>query len=267
LELSVKLHWKYLNVKGMYMKRFLLALGLVSVSAISSAQQAFDGFNVQLGVGGSQSQIKANGTDDTTLSTQPNINNTTTGTSFNGVASIGYSQSFDNLYKGFNLAGNVFYLIGDQSAGSVSNTFPPSSGGGVTETLGGKYKLQNTWGISLEPGYYFTKDILGYLKFAYVSSTLNSSFSCAASDNLCLTPGGGQGASSSFSTNKTINGIGYGIGGKYQITKEIYGALDFLYVDYTKLNQNINWISTDTTANAGFKPQQFMGFVSVGYRF
>lgn len=247
------------------MKKLIVAIGIGTFSSLLSAQQAFDGFNFQLGVGATQNQIQANNTDDTTLLSRPNINNTTTGTSFNGIASIGYSQSFDNLLRGFNLGGNIFYVIGDQSAGNVSNYFPPS--GGISETLAGKYKLQNTWGISLEPGYYFTKNILGYLKFAYVSSTLNSSFSCAASDSLCLTPGGSTGATSSFSTNKTINGIGYGIGGKYQITKNVYGALDFLYVDYTKSNQNINWINTVVTANAGFKPQQYMGFVSIGYKF
>lgn len=135
------------------------------------------------------------------------------------------------------------------------------------KTLFGRGPKLTAVHISLEPGYYFTKDVLGYLKFAYVSSTLNSSLSCTASDDLCLTQGGSSSATSSFSTNKTINGIGYGIGGKYQITKNIYGALDFLYVDYTKSNQNINWYDPSVTANASFKPQQYMGFVSVGYRF
>lgn len=251
------------------MKKLIVGIGIVTFSTLLSAQQAFDGFNFQLGVGVSQNQIKADGTNDTSITPNPNINNTTTGTSFNGLTSIGYSQSFDNLFKGFNLAANVFYVIGNQSGGSVNNTVTgvTAADSTVTETLSGKYKIQNTWGISLEPGYYFTKDVLGYLKFAYVSSTLNSSFSCAASDDLCLTSSGGSSATSSFSSNKTINGIGYGIGGKYQITKNIYGALDFLYVDYSKSNQNINWYELSTTANASFKPQQYMGFVSIGYKF
>jgi opacity protein-like surface antigen len=251
------------------MKRLILVFGMAMMSVNALAQQAFDGFNIQLGIGGAQSQVKANSTNDTSLTPEPNINNPTTATSFNGIASIGYSQSFDNLFKGFNLAGNLFYLIGNQSSGSVSNTFNtvnPIDLGSVTETLGGKYKLQNTWGISIEPGYYFSKDILGYLKFAYVSSTLNSSFTCNTSDNYCLSPGGSFGANAAFSTNKTTNGIGYGIGGKYQITKNIYGALDFMYVDYSKVNQTLEWTSEFST-NAGFKPQQYMGFLSVGYKF
>ena len=243
-------------------------IGFLAVFFANSvmAQSAFDGFNFQLGIGGIQSQINASDTNDTTLTPNPNINKTTTGNSFNGLVSAGYSQSLDSLISNFNIAGNIFYVVGNQSAGSISNT-TTSNGFPITETLGGSYKLKNTWGISLEPGYYFSKEFLGYLKFAYVSSTLNSSFSCSASDNLCLSTGGASAANNSFSTNKTINGIGYGVGGKYQITEDIYGALDLLYVDYSKVNQGINWIFVDTTANASFKPQQFMGFISLGYKF
>jgi hypothetical protein len=56
------------------------------------------------------------------------------------------------------------------------------------------------------------------------------------------------------------------MGGKYQITKNWYGALDFLYIDYTKSNKNITW-SGEYTSNARFKPQQYMGFISIGYKF
>jgi Outer membrane protein beta-barrel domain len=249
------------------MKRLVLALGISVASLSAFAQQAFDGFNVQLGIGAAQSQVKATNTEDLSLEPSPNLNKTTSATSFNGIVSAGYSQSFDNLFKGFNLAGNIFYVIGNQSGGNSSNTATDTFGTPITETLTGKYKLQNTWGISIEPGYYFSKDILGYLKFAYVSSTLNSSFTCSADDNQCLSPGGSRGENAAFSTNQTINGIGYGIGGKYQITKNIYGALDFMYVDYSKVNQTLTWYSSAFSTNAGFKPQQYMGFLSVGYKF
>jgi hypothetical protein len=242
------------------MKHLILAVGIFFVSLNAVAQSAFDGFNFQLGLGAIQSKVKADNTNDTSLTPNPNINNTTSGSGFNGLASIGYSKSFDNLFKGFNLEGNIFYLMGNQSGGNVSNTSIGTDADStvVTETLSGKYKLQNTWGISLQPGYYFSKELLGYLKFAYVSSNLQSSFSCAATDGLCL--------NSDFSSNKTINGIGFGMGGKYQITKNWYGALDFLYIDYTKSNKNITW-SGEYTSNARFKPQQYMGFISIGYKF
>jgi len=252
------------------MKRLVFAFGIGILSFNTFAQQAFDGFNFQLGIGGIQSQVNASNTQDTTLTPNSNINNTTTGTSFNGITSIGYSQSFDSLFKGFNLAGNVFYVIGNQSAGNVSNTTngvvisDPSLP--ITQNLSGSYKLKNTWGISLEPGYYISKNLLGYLKFAYVSSTANGSFSCYASDGACLTGPDTFSANSSYNINKTINGVGYGFGGKYHITQNVYGALDFLYVDYSKVSENISWTGGNVS-NASFKPQQYMGFLSVGYKF
>lgn len=250
--------------------KLLVAAAAIVMSGTVMAQSAFDGFNFQLGIGGVQSQVSASNTQDTSLIPNPNINNITTGTSFNGMASIGYSQSFDSLFKGFNLAGNVFYVIGNQSAGNVSNTsngvytLDPSLS--ATQNLSGSYKLKNTWGISVEPGYYVSKNLLGYLKFAYVSSTANASFSCYASDNACLTGPNTYRANSSYSTNKTINGVGYGFGGKYQITQNIYGALDFLYVDYSKISQDISWTGYNVS-NSSFKPQQYMGFLSIGYKF
>lgn len=249
------------------MKKLLVSLIAMGFIGASNAQSAFDGFNFQLGIGGAQSQVNASGTEDTSISPNPNINSKTTGSSFAGIASVGYSQSLDSLFKGFNLAANVFYVIGNQSAGNVSNT-TTSSDGLITENLSGSYKLKNTWGISVEPGYYFTKDILGYLKFAYVSSSASGNFTCSTSDSSCYNSSSGifNSASSSSSIAKTINGIGYGVGGKYQITNDMYGALDFLYVDYSKVNQSFSWTGY-TVSNASFKPQQVMGFVSLGYKF
>lgn len=234
-----------------------------------SAQQAFDGFNFQLGIGATQSQVNASNTIDPTILPNPNIDGTSSATRLNGIASIGYSQSFDNLFKGFNLAANVFYVIGNQSAGSLGKTtngvLATNETTPLTETLSGSYKVKNTWGISLEPGYYINKNLLGYLKFAYVSSSASVSATCSTNDLGCLGSDGSFSSNASTTFNKTINGIGYGAGGKYQITKDIYAALDFLYIDYSKINQTISWAGLPT--NASFKPQQYMGFISVGYRF
>ena len=105
------------------MKIKLLVVATVIVMAGSAtAQSAFDGFNAQLGIGGIQSQVNTTGTEDTSITPNASINGTSSATRLNGMASIGYSQSFDNLFKGFNLAGNIFYVIGNQSAGNVSTS-------------------------------------------------------------------------------------------------------------------------------------------------
>lgn len=201
------------------MKKLLLVIGFVTFSTFLSAQQAFDGFNFQVGIGGTQSQVNASGTEDTSWSDfnpkpNPSIDGISSATRLNGIASIGYSQSFDNVFRGFNLAANVFYVIGEQSGGNKSSTAIVP---GETQTISGSYKVKNTWGISLEPGYYISKDLLGYLKFAYVSSSATVSAECYSSLSYCYGPNG-RNMNESTTINKSINGIGYGFGGKYQIT-------------------------------------------------
>lgn len=263
------------------MKQILLAIGLTIIPSICLAvtpDYAFDGINFQIGVGGAQTQNTASGTEDTTLTPHPHINGMNSGTNFNGIVSLGYSQSLDRafegffneeFFKGFNLAANVFYIGGNQVAGNANNTTTANSG--VVETLTGTYKLQNTWGVSLEPGYYFSPGVLGYFKLAYVGSTLNARFTCQSTDNACRSPSGAQGNTSSFSRSDSIQGIGLGFGTKFAITEHIYGGIDFLHVNYgspfTKSMQNINWILEGTAANAHFGQVQTMGFASVGYRF
>jgi hypothetical protein len=251
------------------MKQIVLILCVIMASTNAMAQQAFDGFNFQLGIGGVQSQVNASGTEDRSIFPNNSINGTTRDTTFNGIVSAGYSQSFDGLFKGFNLAGNIFYISGSQSAGSVSSTVNGTTGAGsVTEKLSGSYKLKNTWGISIEPGYYFSKDLLGYLKIAYVSSKGAANLTSDASDGACLLSNTNQASNASTSVTKAINGVGYGFGGKYQISRHVYAGLDFLYVDYSAINQSFDWINTaSNTSNASFKPKQYMGFLSIGYKF
>ncbi len=265
------------------MKQILLAIGLTIIPSICLAvtpDYAFDGINFQIGVGGAQTQNTASGTEDTTLTPHPHINGMNSGTNFNGIVSLGYSSSLDRafegffneeFFKGFNLAANVFYIGGNQVAGNANN-LTTSKSGLTVETLTGTYKLQNTWGVSLEPGYYFSPGVLGYFKLAYVGSTLSAGFTCHATDNQCRSPYGQVGNTSSFNRSNNIEGIGLGVGAKFAITEHIYGGIDFLHVNYgspfTKSMQDIQWATTlGRVASAHFQQAQTMGFASVGYRF
>jgi len=247
------------------MKKMIIGISFFAISSSVSAQQAFDGFNFQLGIGGTHNKVDATGTEDTEIVPNVSINGTSSATRLNGVASMGYSKSFDRVFKGFNLAANAFYVIGNQSGGSKSNSAVDVDYGN-TETISGSYKLKNTWGISLEPGYYFKNELLGYLKLAYISSRAEVGATCYTSDSYCYGSSGSfDSLNSSTTFNKTLNGVGYGAGVKYLIQKDVYAALDFLYVDYSKINQSLSW--TGSLSNASFKPQQLIGFMSIGYKF
>lgn len=237
--------------------------GLMS-TPILHAQQVFDGINTQLGLGVVGSQVNANGTGDESWygSSPLNVNGNTNGTRLVGLASIGYSKSFSS----YNLAANLFYVIGNQSAGgtsasgAMSDVTPDGPSNTVTENLTSSYTLKNTWGISLEPGYYFDKDVLAYLKLAYVTTTLQSNISCNSSDGYC--------PNQISSSSQNLNGFGYGLGIKKMFTDSIYGAIDVLGVTYGNVNKSYNLSPYSTASNnAGFKTTQYMGFISVGYKF
>lgn len=210
----------------------------------------FDGVNADLGIGGSYTQSKQSGFTAVDDPSDPlnalNVNGTTSQGDFTGIASIGYSQEISN---GFNLAANLFYQIGHQRAGSTaSSMIDPSNNANTTMSVSSK--LNNTWGISVEPGYYFGKDTLGYVKLAWVNSGLTTNASLSQ-DGVA---GGG-----SLNQTTNINGFGYGLGVKQAITENIYLKGEVYGVTYGSANVGEGGLTS--------KPSQVSAFLSVGYKF
>lgn len=246
------------------MKKISLCCALMWLLPMTAfADMPFDGVNAQIGAGLSYTNLNASGTQDQSWDgTALDLNGSSNATRFNGLVSLGYSKAVES----FNLAANVFYIIGNQSAGGKSNSdsytisIPDVYTGTLSENLSSNYKPKNTWGISVEPGYYFSNKILGYVKLAYVNSSLQSNLYCNASDQYC--------ANNTASATKSLNGFGYGLGGKYAITENVYGAIDLMGVTYGGVTQSYNWFpDSELQNNANFKPTQFLGFLSLGYRF
>ena len=236
------------------------ALGAASTLAMAGG---FDGPFVQLGIGGSNTYNKVG--DMSIVNGGPSLNGTQSGSSFNGIVSAGYSKdmgAFNQSLKGFNLAANLFYVIGNQKSGSNSSTGPDTMDDGtvLSSTLTGNYKLENTWGISVEPGWNFTESTLGYVKLAWVNSYAKS--------NINYTNAGGGYAV--VNGSKNINGFGYGLGVKHLLTKNIFVGVDMMGVTYGNSFKNT---VGDTNGDSGGqsvasnKFSQFMGFASVGYKF
>jgi len=227
------------------------ALGAASTLAVAGG---FDGPFVQLGIGGSATQNKVS---DATTNDGGNLNGTQSGGSFNGLVAAGYSQdfgAFNDSLKGFNLAANLFYVIGNQKAGSNSSSWNSTTDAGVVGSLNGNYKLQNTWGISIEPGWNFTDSTLGYVKLAWVNSQAKSN----------ITYSDTAGGSDWINGNKNINGFGYGLGVKHLVTKNIFVGVDLMGVTY---GNSFNNSDSKGDSFAKNKFSQFMGFASVGYKF
>lgn len=229
------------------MNKKMLAVLLASLSTSVFAGGAFDGPYVEAGIGGVSTNVSNSYT--TTGATQTVTgglpSGSTTSGDFIGKILGGYSQSFE----GFNLAGNIFYVIGNQGGGtqSVSGRYL----GVVPWSASNQVKLENTWGLSVEPGYYVTDKTLGYLKFSWFNSTLKSNASVSA-----------LGMTDSSSPSGNVNGAGFGLGAKQMFTDNIYGFLEYQYVTYGSKS-----IGLGSEATYSGKPSQNYGLVGVGYKF
>ena len=214
-------------------------LGVATGGAVGAE---FDGPFVQLGVGGSRSYTHLNGTRNGVLdgtSSQGNVN---------GLVAAGYSRAIGD--DSFNLAANLFYVIGNQNAGAPNNTVVGSNG---TNSASTRSTFSNSFGIALEPGWYVSEATLGYAKLAWVNA--NGEFR-SSSTRTTLVPA--LTVVEDTVANKNMNGFGYGLGLKQSITQDIYLGIDIMGVAYN---------SSKTSRGATIRPEQFMGFMSLGYRF
>ena len=220
-----------------------LAMAVVIAGSSGGAMAAeFDGPFVQLGVGGSRSYTYLNGTRNSVLdgtSSQGNVN---------GLLAGGYSQALSDTP--FNLAANIFYIIGNQNAGAPSNTVTGTNGSNSANT---QSTFSNSFGIAVEPGWYVTDKTLGYAKLAWVHA--DGAYSSSSTITTLAPP---RTIPESTAIKKSMNGFGYGFGFKQSITQEIYLGLDMMGVTYN---------SSKSSRGATVRPEQFMGFVSLGYRF
>ncbi len=235
------------------MKKTLAAIAIAGI-ATSAVASDFDGVNVQLGIGGSSTSTNLSGwsySDESPV----NVNGKNSGGSFNGLVSLGYSHEIPDA-SGFNLAANLFYVIGNQSAGNSSNSGTWNDGSGAMyNQISANRKLQNTFGISVEPGWNFTKSSLGYVKLAWVNSHQNIQASSFGQDLVT-----NQTQTGGLNQTKAVNGFGYGLGFKQMITENIFGAIDVMGVSYGSAAYGGDNGMTS-------KPSQVMGFASIGYKF
>ena len=183
----------------------LAALSAASSFAVA-APAAFDGPFVQAGIGYANAEV------------EQTPGGTTDDDNFIGQIAGGWSQSFGQ----WNLAGSAYYVIGDQEAGRINNV---------------DFKGQDTWGISIDPGYYFTPKTLGYVKLGYIQTT-------------------GK-ASGGISGDETFNGYAYGLGLKYAYTPNLYGVVEVQQAEF----------EDKTIGGVKFEPNGFTAIVGVGYKF
>ena len=226
----------------------ILAVSIASLFLSTVANAAsFDGPYVQIGVGMVNNATKASIAD----------NNVTSSLSADlskdgaiGQILGGYSHGFDNK---FNLAANIFYNFGEDKSGGLSLL-------GNTATLDAK--LKNVWGISFEPGYYFSENTLGYIKLGYQRGDVQL--------NGAL-PLNGDSASTQ---SKGVGAFLYGFGIKQLLTSNLYIGAEVSRADYsneslsgTYYNNPQGTFPIPSTVSIKSEATQTLGLVTLGYKF
>jgi opacity protein-like surface antigen len=195
-------------------KLFFILLLSITPFSLAFAEGAFDGVNLQLGLGASmtKSQQSQNLIFDSSAP-GPGSSFTVNKTNLVGSIAVGYSYGFAN---DINLAANAFYNASSNNVGNNVTGF--SDGSTMTRAM----NLKNVMGISLEPGYYFSKNILGFIKLgvAQASSSMSYSFS--------------DGGSVDPINFGNTNGFLYGLGGKYAVTENIYLGAELYQINFAK---------------------------------
>lgn len=252
------------------MKKLLIAAAVASLVGTANAQSAFDGVNVQLGVGmGSMSnQIDYSGSIKS-ATTGESYGNESGSTSLSGKAnvfgniSLGYSQGFSN---NFNLAANIFYMMGSSDAGKSSSngTGTDDSGLPTTSSSSTSTTLKNVYGIVVEPGYYFGKESLGFLKLGWAQGKVGAS----TSD---VDTGSANFPSSSVSASANTSGFLYGLGFKQMIAKNVYLGIEAYQIQFASKSFSSSQTGLDgntvVSQTTTFKPLVNYAGLTLGYRF
>lgn len=233
------------------MKKLLISL-IFAITPLGTvfAEGAFDGVNIQLGLGASMTKSQQNQSAWFQVYGDPiDQSFTFNKTNLVGSASLGYSYGFSNQ---FNLAANIFYNASSNSAGVNTQRF--SDGSSMTRTM----SLKNVMGVSLEPGYYFDKNFLGFLKLGYAQASSSQSYSF--SDGGTLDP-------ENFGNT---NGFLLGLGGKYAFTDNFYLGAEFYQISFAKKTNNYRY-EAGTIYESSFtisnQPTYNYGGLFIGYRF
>jgi len=244
------------------MKKIILAAVLVASATNVLADGAFDGPYVQLGVGMVNNAAKAdlglaaNSIGGLPLNDVSLISSDLSNDGAMGQILVGYSR---NVSGKFNLAANAFYNFGNNKSGTLS----------VVEGIARlDAKLKNVWGISIEPGFYFSDNTLCYVKLGYQEGDVKLNGNLDTS-NIDLLPD-----FTGYANTKSKGGAFlYGFGIKHLLTPNIYIGADVTRADYSNERLSGTYGSGGSEAPIpselliNSKATQTSGLVTLGFKF
>jgi len=214
-------------------KHIAVLAGLfVAVAAAPAAMAAdsFSGFYVSGGIGQKSANVEE-GVSNAGAAASIKLGDN----SFVGQFAGGYSFALDG---GIRLGLGGFIDLGDGKAGGGSLSIAG---------LNGTYAAKETrhYGISIEPGFAFTKDTVGYVKLMYNWIKGEETLSGA----------------STGSASNTFSAFGYGLGVKTIVSNNVY-----IFGEWQQSQYNTASFASGA-ATVTYKPNESLGLVGVGIHF
>ena len=224
----------------------LVAAGVMSLSAVASAQSAFDGAYGQVGIGyQSINPSSSNAVEKTGGNTYNGNTPSANSSNFTGTVTIGYTAP---------ISGQFLLGIGAEYSpitGSTTNTTTNYSGGGSGT---GTYQVQNSYNIFLAPAIAIDKDKLAYAKVGYSGASIKTQ---------STTTGDTAG-----SNTTNLNGFSLGLGYKQIINGGLYGFVEGNYFNYGNKTVNSSGnIGGAYTLNYNISANAYNLLAGIGYKF
>lgn len=220
------------------MKKNILILLFILIPVVSGAKN-FNGPFLDAGVGGSRTDVDVNFQNWFEINMDE--------TRFNGKISAGFAQR----YTTFCLSGRIYYIAGEQDAGTTIQQYRETA---EFDTL--SFKLRNTWGFDFEPGIIFNNSTLAYLKIGYSRSSGEWAFNRPIYQDR-------------FTGDISFHGYSFGIGVKRKVLPEFTANL-YVFAEVQKIyfrEETVTIAVSSSLYKNKYKPSTLQGFVGIGYEF
>ena len=210
------------------MKKSLFVTSLLLMASTSVLADSFNGPTLKLGLGfadlSSNVYYYGNGSIEEDQFSRHAVL---------GTVALGYSKSLPNK---FNIATHLFYNVGSKNSGFYSEE----------KTFYEQSRITNIWGLSLDPGYYWSEKTLGYLKLGVAKASSH---------------GATVGFTYSDYQYGPTQGFLYGLGLQHLLTKHFFIGIEGYHIDFaTKTSGYANTVSSN-------KPSVTYNAFNVGYKY
>lgn len=217
----------------------LVVFSALSLPVLAFAQNAFEGFYGQIGVGYESVTASEKGSTYTSTggTTSPLNRSFSDSDKFTGSVTLGYTMPLaDSFTVG---VGAEYYALSSQNANYTYTVTGVTSGTG-------NWKRKSAYNIFVSPGFVISKDSLVYAKIGYAGADAQSNVTGSAPSTI------------------SHHGYSLGLGYKQMIDSNLYGFAEANYFNYG--DKTATTVSNGTsTTKTGLTSYNFL--VGVGYRF